>query len=293
MGKRNHGKTAFTKYAIGKYLSDKSVYNVFAPREGTCDVKEFHRTLQDVTGLTGSASEIINALPHNSIVQIHDLELWWERTDQGLGIINQINDLIDRYGDTCMFVISMNPFAYRIINQLVKLENYLISTIECDKFSAENIKDLILLRHKSSGLSFEWRDQHESELSTLKTAQLFSHYFEYTGGNPGVALCGWLTHISGIDGKTISIRTPHKPDIHILSNLSADHRIVLAQIIIHKRTTLLKLGRVMNCDEMQADKLIRSLKRSGLVVESPPGTFALNIYVEPFVSKFLEENRMI
>ena len=149
------------------------------------------------------------------------------------------------------------------------------------------------MRHKSSGLKFIWNDQPEQELSAIKTAQLFSHYFDYTGGNPGVALCGWLSHISGIAGKTIIIRTPYKPDTRALDHLSPDHCIVLAQVIIHKRMSLGKLSRILNCDELKAGKLVRSLKRAGILVESSPGTFAMNIYTESFVSNYLEDNRVI
>lgn len=292
-GKRNQGKTAFTKFTINKYLAHRPLYNIFPPREGTISVDEFNKILKDVTGISGSSEDIIGLLPHESVVQIHDLELWWERSDQGLEIIQLITRLIDQYSGKCLFILSVNPFAFRLINRLIDFENYLIATIDCEKFSAENIKDLILLRHKSSGLNFNWKGRSESELTAIKTAQLFSHYFDYSKGNPGVALCGWLAHVTDAEGKSLTIKTPHVPDLDALTSLSADHRVALAQIIIHKRVSTEKLARIMDYNENDTSSSLRALKRSGLIVETSPGTFAMNIYIEPFVSQVLETQKLI
>lgn len=292
-GERNCGKTNLCQYVLRKQFRNNQVFHIFPPVEGSISLKVYERELRKVTGISRDKAEIYNTLPFGSVIVLHDLELWWERSPKGLQLIKEIMSDITRYGSNHLFVINLNIFAYELINNILKIQGHLIGVIQCHEFDSENLKTLIMKRHQSSGLSFAIDNRSEDNLSQLKLARLFSRYFDCTRGNPGVTLNTWLSNIIQYKNEEIIMKYPSSPDLEIMADLEDKSLNMLQQIALHKRMDEPKLCRVMACTSEEIDKILRPLRLNGLVQEKAEGVYVINPFAEPHVVKILKNKELL
>ncbi len=107
---------------------------------------------------------------------------------QGFEIIQLILDLIAQFDYKCLFIINMNPSAYELINATHPMEHHFISIIHCQPFNSQDLKEMVMRRHRSSGLKFRIEKKKEENISEIALARLFNRYFDQSDGNPGTVL---------------------------------------------------------------------------------------------------------
>jgi hypothetical protein len=252
-------------------------------------VSDFNAELSKVTCLNGSIQEIMESLPQGSVIVINDLELWWERSMDGWDVIKLIIGLINDYSKSILFVMNTNPFAFALMNKMVNLQDSFISVIPLNPFDSREINEIIIRRHRSSGLKFVLQNKEEDEISGIKIASLFNKYFNYSEGNPGTALKAWLGNIIKVSQKKVFIRYPRIPNTSVLAELDKDWEIVLVQLILHKRLTMERIKRIFFMDENKAKEIISSLLRTGLIEEKRENLYIVNQYIEPHLIKAFKE----
>jgi hypothetical protein len=292
-GERNCGKTILCQYVLKKQFIDNKVFHIFPPVEGSVSPADFERELVKATGIQREKAEVYSTLPFGSVIVIHDMELWWERSPNGLAMIKEITGDIDRQSNSHLFVINMNIFAYELINNAIDLQDHMIGVIQCQPFDSENLKSLIMKRHQSSGLSFKLENRHEDSLSQLRMAKLFSRYFDFSRGNPGATLNTWMSNIWQYRNEQLSIRYPTHFDTDILNELDDEAIILLQQIELHKRMNAKKLERVFNIEAEELDRNLRPLRLNGLVTEKSEGVYVINPFAEPQVVKLLKQKELL
>lgn len=292
-GERNCGKTNLCQIVLKKQFKVNQIFHIFPPVDGSLQAKDFEHELSKATGILRDKSEIFNTVPFGSVFVIHDMELWWERSPKGLELIREIMQDIDRYSKSYLFVINMNIFAYELVNNVLNLQDHMIGVIQCQPLDSESLKSLIMKRHKSSGLSFLLEDHQEENLSHLRLAKLFTKYFDYSKGNPGVTLNAWLSNISQYKNEQLFIEYPNLPDFEILSNIDEEALMLLQQISMHKRMDFNKLARVFASTEQEMEIALRPLRLNGLVVEKSDGVFIINPYVDPLVVSILKQKELL
>ncbi len=292
-GERNCGKTNLCQIVLKKQFKTNQIFHIFPPVEGSLQASNFERELSKATGISRNKSEIYNTIPYGSVFVIHDMELWWERSPKGLELIREILQDIDRYSKSYLFVINMNIFAYDLVNNVLNLQDHMIGVIQCQPLDSESLKTLIMKRHKSSGLSFILEDHQEENLSHLRLAKLFTKYFDYSKGNPGVTLNAWLGNILQYKNEQLVIDYPNIPDDEILSNIDEEAFILLQQISMHKRMDFKKLARVFASTEQEMEIALRPLRLNGLVTEKSEGVFIVNPYAEPLVVSILKQKELL
>jgi hypothetical protein len=200
---------------------------------------------------------------------------------------------MDDFSDKILFVFNTNPHSFALINNLEPMEKKFLSIVQLSPFNTEELKDLILRRHKSSGLDFRWNRKTEGRLSDFRMAELFDSYFNYSEGNPGVALNAWLGNISRASGSVLDIVVPAIPNLSALRNLDEDWLVFLAHCALHKRLTAAKLERITDLEEAEFDTMLRQMRNSGLIDEQGRGVFAINRFLEPFLIQVLGEKQLL
>ncbi|MEJ2109246.1 MAG: AAA family ATPase, partial [Acidobacteriota bacterium] len=293
LGERNAGKTAFCKQVTDELFPKKNILHLFAPNEGSTRVEDLARILEQETGLQGTPVEILASLSHETVLVIHDLELWFAQHEEGSEVVQFLVQLMDRFNEKILFIVNCNPHSFSLIDAIEPIRNRFISTIELSPLSTEELKDLILLRHHSSGLHFRWKGRAEKKMSELRLASLFDAYFAFSEGNPGAALNAWLGSILRRTGDTLDIRTPEIPNLTPLRNMDEDMLVILSVFAIHKRLTTAKLARITCLEIPDVEKQMNTLKRCGLIEERGRGSLILNMYLEPFILKVLIEKQVL
>ncbi|MEP1033483.1 hypothetical protein [Ekhidna sp.] len=292
LGDRNSGKTTFCRYLAQNIFKSSTVYTMFPPIPGTHTVEGFNQSMSKATQKRGEAEQMLSRLPENSVLIINDLELFWERSEQGLAVIHKLEFLMDKYGSKILFIVNMNPQAFKLINQLTSLEEHFIEVISMESFDAEDLNQLIMQRHKSSGLSFGYNEKH-GQISELKKASLFNDYFNYSKGSPGVTLNGWLSNITASSKDFVVVNKPVRPALDVFDELDEDWIMLLLQFILHKRLTEDKIIRITDWSKEQTSEKIHALLRSGVIVEKSSGIYNLDPILHPFILDALKERKVL
>ncbi len=235
----------------------------------------------------------MEVLPQGSVLIFHDLELWWERSLAGWEVINLMKDLIIDFSKKFLFVVNMNPYAFDLMNKMANLQDAFISVIPLMPFDSKEIQELIIRRHHSSGLEFVLNKSREYELSKIRMASLFNKYFNYSEGNPGTALKGWMENIVRVSAKSIYIRYPHIPDIKILTELEENWKVVLVQMMLQKRLSYDRINRVFFSDDATTRGIINSMLRVGLIEARREDLYIVNPFIEPHLLKVLKKEELL
>ena len=211
-GEQNSGKTYLSQNIANKFFDNKKVYHINPPESGSIDVSVFKEALIKEWGG--------NTIPQDSVIIVNDLELWWERSENGFDIVNTITDMISDDNKTWFFIINVNIHSFRFMNKMKSIDGYFLNIIECEPFNAEELKDIILFRHRSTALKFELNGSNEDDLSVWTQARLFSRHFDYSRGNVGVALQAWISNVEGFEDGKLTIKKPgshYAPELKYLN----------------------------------------------------------------------------
>lgn len=292
LGERNAGKTALCRRIADIHFRKNKVFHLFPGEDGSRSTDDFVNNLSAATGISSDLTGILNSLPYHTVIIIHDLELWWERTAEGMDVIRMIIEMIATNSDRFIFIVNMNPFAYNLINLIEPIHERFIGVIRCLPLSSIELKQMIMTRHRSSGMTFSLSDG-KLETSEIKLASMFNYYFNYSEGNPGVAMSAWLNSIIHISDKHLTIKPPVLPNSELLDQLPGDWSVLLIQLILHKRMSIEKLQRVFAADFPALRMTLNSLVRAGLILERAKDLYVLNPYVEPFVVKAFKEKEWL
>ncbi|MEM1135920.1 MAG: amino acid permease [Bacteroidota bacterium] len=292
LGERDSGKTAFCKHIVQQCLKNYEVYTVFPPIRGTQTAKGLEKVLQRATARQGDADQIMGQLPEKSAIVINDLELFWENTETGLEVVHLLGNLINKYGHKTLFVVNTNPHAFKSISKKTEIASWLIEIINFTPLNAKQLKELIMKRHRSSGLAIGLSTD-KSPINEVQMAQLFNSYFDYSEGNPGTALSGWLANIQKVNKEILTIQKPHFPTLSILKELDEDQTQLLRHFVLHKRLTHQKIERVCNWDTLKVKSLLLSLQRAGIVGEKAAAIYQVDPYILPFLVKALRDKELL
>jgi len=326
-GEQNSGKTYLSQYIAGKFFNKKMIYQINAPDVGSINIADFEEAVmkalnpEQVNIEAGTETKTLATLNAQSVFIINDLELWWERSENGLIVIKHILRMINKYSNKYFFLVNINIYSYRYINKFVPLEKVFLKILDCEPFNAEELKDIILFRHKSTGLKYKLKNHREDDISVWRQAQLFSKHFNYSKGNIGVALQAWVSNIESVnvvdksgdisfrkDSGRINIKEPKIPDLSRLKYMDPDWFLIILQFILHKRLSVEKIARISAESSHDLKRHLRDMIRVGVIVktqkirplrsgDTPSSTeaeehiFELNSFLRPhLVNEMVERN---
>jgi amino acid transporter len=291
MGERNTGKTALCKRFAESKAPGFSAYHVFAPEGGSVSLDDFGAALQKATKIDGNTHQILSLLPYNSMVVVHDLELWWERSQSsGLTVVRYLKSLVDEFATKCLFIVNMNPFAYLAINVAEPIDTHCAGVIRCVPFNSHELRQLIITRHKSSGLFLDFGSGVGEKLSEIRLARIFNSLFSVSKGNPGVVMNSWLSGIREFQDRVITWREQTVYDADVFSEFPPAWSHISLQLLLHKRMNLEKILRTVALDHEEIARSLSAMTRLRLLTVRGSGVYYLNPYVEfLFIAYFTEK----
>lgn len=288
-GLRNAGKTTLSKFIAKAYFPQYSLHVVKPPIGGSASLEVFNEALRKALKTEGDPYDFLSSQTQRKVFIINDLELWWERHEDGLSVLQQIVSLIETFSSSNFFIINCNSIAYQLINRVVRFDQVFIGRIDCQPFDAKDLKDLVMSRHHTGGLNLVLNGRNESELSEWNFARLFNKIFNVTNGNPGFTLQLWLRSINRLSGKTVYVKTPVIPNTAGLGDIDEELLMVILQLIIHRRSDTKRLARALRLWEQKVESLLIDMKRAGLVEERFTAVYAVNSLLEPYLLEVLKD----
>ncbi len=293
-GEHNSGKTFFSQFIANKFIQNGSkIYEIETSDKRNIDIKFFKKTLENKLNSYGSYQEIFNRIPENSIIIFDNLELWWQKTEDGFEVIDLIINLIEKFSNKCLFIVNVNHHTLKLMNKIKNVENYFLKIIECKPFNAMELKEIILLRHRLSPIRFSLKKKHENNFNEIDYANLFSKYFNYSDGNIGTSLQAWRTNIKDFKNGILQISYPKNVDLFSLENLSSDIYVLILQFILHKKLDMKTIEKINFNKKNEIEKQINYLKRIGIIQENSNKSLFINQYLYHFIKKIMIEKEIL
>ena len=280
-GEPGAGKSSFCQLLAQRHGERGRVWTLAPPETADGDPLRLAARLREATGLAGGFVEQLERLPDGGLVVVHDLSLWWRRREDGLGALEQLAAGIDREGGRLLFLLNGDSHALRLIQRLVDFEGRALDRIDLGPLPVRSLRDLVLQRHRSAGLSLELdgRGDHprrlgERRISELQLAAFFGRLFERTRGNPGEALRQWVSAVESFEGRLLSVRTRPEAPPPGVEALPPAARLPLLQLMLHRRLTRETLVELCGGpDDAALERELARLQRAGWIA----GTGALEI----------------
>ncbi|MCF6240735.1 MAG: hypothetical protein L3J74_05250 [Bacteroidales bacterium] len=286
------GKSFFIHKFIENFAGNYKVYRIIAQREKNINKKTLNGFLQKTTDITGDSVKILNKIPKGSIIVFDNLELWWQKSPTGNIIINQLIDLIKQFGNTHIFILSIDIDAYHMIYRTSKIASITAKIINMEPFTAKQLQEAILYRHNSSGIKFilEESAKFQDELKAKELAHIFYQYFLLSKGNIGFALNYWIANIIGFDGNYLKIKIPKPINNQALNSLNTDCQLILSQFLFHKYLSKDNLSDILNIKQINFTDDFDYLLRTGILQKKIAGLYHINpaIYL-PIREKLIEK----
>lgn len=291
VGDRLSGKSALIQKMSADLFERRRIIRVHAPPGGSIDQRAFTRSLKKALGPdfpesgNQSFTAALSALPRGSVLIFDDLNLWWERSDDGQRLVQQVLSAIKNHGNRVLFVIGLETQAFHFINRAAPISDAALALLECGPLPAESLRSIVTLRHSSTGLKYKWGKKDEDELGSIALARLFSQHFNHSGGSVGATLRSWVASIDRVRGETLEITVPQRKDWEALDALRPSWVALLLQLLLHKQLGVERLRRVSGLSRDALKEELDSLERMGLIVESQRRV----IEIEPGVLPALQE----
>ncbi|MBS4012702.1 MAG: amino acid permease [Bacteroidetes bacterium] len=292
-GKRSSGKSSLSKLLARRHFKNENTAFLRAPKEASSDTELFRSEL--AKAFEADEKYLIETLKEGGkkVVVINDLGLWWERKPGGDSVIRYIESLIEKVGKNVLFMVNVNSYAYKIIEQQTSLSSYSICNIECSPFDSKQLKDMIMLRHRASGLRFIIDNKEEKLFNEWDYAKLFNKLFNVSYGNPGAAIQGWLSCIEKVSGKTIYMRHPRNPDLSVFDNINAEQKFILLQLLLQRRFSLTKISSLLRVSEDLIIDNWNSLIRWGVIFEKFNGIYSINPVIEHHIIEKFQNMKLL
>ena len=285
MGEQNSGKTYLSQYIAGKYFDKKHIFHITPPIGGSTDIGVLKTFIlegiaspdEDV-GIMSDLTTALESLPKGSVILFNDLELWWDRSGSGMQAIDFIIRLINHYSNQIFFIVNCNVYSLKQIKRMMDVSGSFLMEIPCEPFSAEELRDVILFRHKSTGLKYKLNTQREDDMTVWREAKLFSKYFDYSKGNVGVALQAWISNIDSVatsekpgqmsyerNSGVLFMSDPKVPDLKVLKRMNIDWTLIIQQFILHNHLSSEKLSNISTIDNAIIGRVIKEMNKVGLI----------------------------
>ncbi|OFY40691.1 MAG: hypothetical protein A2X18_11575 [Bacteroidetes bacterium GWF2_40_14] len=292
-GERSSGKSSLSKHLANLHFEKQNIFNIRAPRESIADAVLFEQTLLKTLGGHDSLTYSMELLSAKSVIVINDLELWWERKPFGTQVVEKIILLMRQYGPKVLFIINVNQYALKIINQLSSINTWALDVVFCQPFDSHQLKDLIMLRHQAGGMNFRLDKKHEKAMSDWDYARLFNRLFYLSGGNPGYTINLWLAGILKISGHMLFLEKPFRNEITFAEDLPSDEIFYILQFVLHRRFSLKSLSEILHNEIVDTEKTVRILLQKGILVEKFPEVYCLNPALEIHIVKKLKSLELL
>jgi hypothetical protein len=227
------------------------------------------------------------------VLVLDAFELWWGRAQGGTTVVDTVLELIDRFGDRCLFILALNNQAYRFLSRFRSLDDRALGVVECGIVSAETLKEIISLRHGSTCITYQLDRLTEQSITQWATARLFAAHFHYSGGLIGPALQAWITHITRVEKERIAIRRPQTVTAHRFDELPIEQVALLLQLCLHKQLHRDRLLELRDGPREPVLQLIASLKRMGLVSEPRQRVYEVNRFAHHLLVSRLRQRGLL
>ncbi len=250
--------------------------------------------------------EEINGWSDRKVVCIECIQNCFVRNLNGYDAIEKLCYLISETKRQVFWIVSCSRYAWRFLDKTVQLSEYFSYLTTTDVLDADQIKKVILNRHRSSGYTLHFEAGNETLKSRSyrklmddeEKAQeyLQENYFnkltELAEGNASVAMIFWIRSIREFDDTYCYIQPLEVTSVEMIEDLSPQVLFTLAAFVLHDTLTDENLSMILHITKEESRLIINRLQSRGLLVERE-GAYTINHLMYRQIVRVLKERNII
>lgn len=256
-------------------------------------------TIQDIV-------DAVKEWPEKKVVAIESIQNCFVRNINGYEAIEKLCYLISETGQHLFWVVSCSRYAWRFLDKTVQLSEYFSHLTSCDDLDPDQMKKVIMSRHRASGYTLHFEaggeavksrsyrklmDREEEAQEYLKN-NYFKKLTELAEGNASVAMIFWIRSIKEFDETCCYIQPLEIPSLEMIQNLSLDVLFTLAAFVLHDTLNDEELSMVLNISEEESRLMLNRLQSRGLL-EHQGDTYTINHLMYRQIVRVLKDRNII
>ncbi len=290
----HHSGKSFLAYMLAHRWNESGrVVFINPPMGGSIEFQVFDEVIAEVFQAEKYSDKLFESLPAGSFVVFEDIELWWQRTANGLIVLKYLLKLISKFTHRIFFILNVNVYGYRLLEKLLPLDANLLGVVKLSPMPVQAIKDMVLLRHRGTGLDFVYKNLNSNEMSAVKMADLFVKIYKFSRGNAGVVLAAWLAGIRRIENDSLWVDPVTNPNTDLIHQFSVDIKLIFVQLLLHKQLTKQKLVTISGLSSKRVEEHLKFLWRMGIFNKIRNDVYEINIYWYPVIVEYLVSKNFI
>lgn len=310
IGEKGSGKSTLLNRVSETELDDEPVIEISLD-QSIWSEEQLVEVLGPSLGITGATSveEIVTAInqkSNRSVVILEGMQNSFIRNINGYSAIEKLCYLISETRKQLFWIVSCSRYAWRFLDKTVQVSEYFSHIATTDRLDADQIKSVIMNRHRSSGYSLQFeadpdtqksrsyrklKDQGE-EVQEFLQESYFEELTELAEGNASVAMIFWIRSIRDFDDTYFYIQPLEITTVEMIEELSPQVLFTLAAFVLHDTLSDEDLSKIMGIPLEESRLLLNRLQSRGLLVVSE-GAYAINHLMYRQIVRVLKDRNII
>ena len=217
-----------------------------------------------------------------------------QRTVGGMKLAARVLDFLSETDTHVLWVVTTTDATWQLLEASEPAAARLVARHALDPLDRAELEELILRRHRRSGLqlAFEVPEEsarpilarrlraldHEEQRQALLRAEFFDRLYEASGQNVMLALFYWFRAVT-LDGDSATLRVRPLESIAFgaLDTLPLSHAFALKALLEHGTLTVTELAAVLGVSDTTSRSLLETLGNALVIAPAArgegPGTF--------------------
>ncbi|MCG8317687.1 MAG: AAA family ATPase [Pseudomonadales bacterium] len=184
--------------------------------------------------------------------------------------------------ENIFWLVAINQPSWVYLNDVFGRTYQFSNRINIQRWSLQEIRDLILNRHKASRRQLTYDELLLASTSNVETAtraaesRCFSLLWDQSAGLPAVALSIWINSASNPAKGKIEMGVPERPTSNTLLNLSDDYLFVYSALVTHESLNTQQAQAVTHLPEAIVRRALKLGLDQGFLQRKSHGRYIIN-----------------
>ena len=310
VGEKGSGKSTFLNINVESELngepeihitleqtiwSEKQLVDLFAEKIDAHGAE----TVQDII-------DAINGWEERKALIIECMQNSFVRNLNGYEAIEKLCYLVSETKQSAFWIVSCSRYAWRFLDKTVQLSEYFSHITTSDNLDADQVKKVIMSRHRSSGysLSFDAGEEllnargyrklmdQEEEAQQYLQENYFKKLTELAEGNASVAMIFWIRSIRKFDDTCCYIQPLEVTSVEMIEDLRPPVLFTLAAFVLHDSLEYGDLSMILNISGEESRLMLNRLHSRGLLAKDG-NAFEINHLMYRQIVRVLKDRNII
>ncbi len=239
---------------------------------------DFYKLMQDIfenDELTSDQKimDLLNKSEKQLIVVVDGLERIFLRKPGGFNCLHKLLSLIVSTNEQVFWICAVSLYSYNYLDKTISIKENFDYLFELNRFTSDEIKGIILKRHRLSGYFVKYEDsikENGQDKKIKQQDQLETDYFielnKFAEGNISLSLSFWLESVSEFTENELYIKQFQPPDLSFIETLSAEKLYALLIIVLHGKITVKDYAFISNQSTDKSYRVLTILKEDSIII---------------------------